>query len=134
MEMSPVPPPYRVGAWLSADNEEVRLLGYGLYVGDEVPPRPMGFTAQLLGVGTWEEWDKVMAESLVAEGGLTEDEAREAVAKGTKIKANPKIILDDGKVVWGAECWWGPEEKMIKAVAGRRVVNVDIDEARSKSE
>lgn len=21
----------------------------------------------------------------------------------------PKIVLDDGQVVWGAECWWGPE-------------------------
>lgn len=23
--------------------------------------------------------------------------------------SNPKIILDDGEVVWGCECWWGPE-------------------------
>ena len=22
---------------------------------------------------------------------------------------DPKIILDDGEVVWGCECWWGPE-------------------------
>lgn len=25
---------------------------------------------------------------------------------------NPKIILDDGNVVYGCECWWGPEEKL----------------------
>jgi hypothetical protein len=31
-------PGMRVGAWLSADDNEVRLLGYGRYVGDEVPP------------------------------------------------------------------------------------------------
>jgi len=24
---------------------------------------------------------------------------------------NPKIVLDDGTVVWGCECWWGPEEE-----------------------
>ncbi|MFA7637420.1 MAG: hypothetical protein WCX81_06625 [Monoglobales bacterium] len=28
----------RVGAILSADKDEVRLLGYGTYLGDEVPP------------------------------------------------------------------------------------------------
>lgn len=23
---------------------------------------------------------------------------------------NPKIELDNGKTVWGIECWWGPED------------------------
>lgn len=31
-------PGMRVGAILSADEKTVRLLGYGVYVGDEVPP------------------------------------------------------------------------------------------------
>ena len=25
---------------------------------------------------------------------------------------NPRITLDSGDIVWGMECWWGPEEKM----------------------
>lgn len=24
---------------------------------------------------------------------------------------NPKILLDDGSVVWGMQCWWGPEHR-----------------------
>ena len=24
---------------------------------------------------------------------------------------NPKIVLDNGKVVWGCECWWGAEDQ-----------------------
>lgn len=25
---------------------------------------------------------------------------------------NPKIVLDDGRVFWGCECWWGEEGRM----------------------
>jgi hypothetical protein len=25
---------------------------------------------------------------------------------GRKGRANPKIVLDDGTVIWGGECWW----------------------------
>lgn len=28
---------------------------------------------------------------------------------------NPKLVMDDGTVVWGMESWWGPEEN-IKAM------------------
>lgn len=38
---------------------------------------------------------------------------------------NPKIVLDDGKVVWGCQCWWGPEEKVRGMVGDREVVMVD---------
>lgn len=24
---------------------------------------------------------------------------------------NPKIVLDNGDVVWGFQCWWGPLER-----------------------
>lgn len=23
---------------------------------------------------------------------------------------NPKLELDDGSIVWGYQCWWGPED------------------------
>lgn len=25
---------------------------------------------------------------------------------------NPKIKLDNGSIVWGCQCWWGPEEEI----------------------
>lgn len=45
--------------------------------------------------------------------------------------ANPKIILDNGKVVWGCECWWGSEEE-IKALIATipNHIDVDIEDAR----
>lgn len=45
-------------------------------------------------------------------------------------RPNPKIVLDSGKVVWGCECWWGPENGIKKMLEGKEVVSVDIDEAR----
>lgn len=46
---------------------------------------------------------------------------------------NPKIVLDDGKIVWGCECWFGTEDQ-IKTLLGNRTVNfIDIDQARNES-
>lgn len=35
---------------------------------------------------------------------------------------NPKILLDTGEVVWGCECWWGPEAK-VRQIIGERPIN-----------
>jgi hypothetical protein len=44
---------------------------------------------------------------------------------------NPKIVLDNGKVVWGCECWWGTVEGVKKKFIGdRKVEIVDIDVVR----
>jgi hypothetical protein len=94
----------RVGAILSADDKEVQLLGYGVYVGDEVPPQgPFG--------ATWEEFDKIASES----------------GRPGYRPTNPKIVLDDGSVVWGQECWWGDEERVRKSIGDRRVKIVTIE-------
>lgn len=37
---------------------------------------------------------------------------------------NPRITLDDGRVVWGIQCWWGPEERIKELIKARTVVNV----------
>jgi len=37
---------------------------------------------------------------------------------------NPKITLDDGTVVWGAECWWGPEHEIKEYIGDKKVVMV----------
>ena len=31
-------------------------------------------------------------------------------------RANPKIELDTGEVVWGGECWWAAEEQVRRAI------------------
>ncbi len=48
---------------------------------------------------------------------------------------NPKIVLDSGKVVWGCECWHGPEERVKKELAdnGQTIVEVDVDESRANA-
>lgn len=38
---------------------------------------------------------------------------------------NPKIVLDNGKVVWGCQCWWGSEEKVKTMIGNRKVEVVD---------
>ena len=107
-------PGARVGAILDSDLETVRLLGYGVFVGDEVPPQPMGMWAALFGA-TWEAFDEA---------------ARKEGYAITMRPTNPKILLDSGKVVWGCECWWGDEDRIRKSIGTKRVVDVDIDDAR----
>ena len=100
----------RVGAILSATENEVLLLGYGVYDGEhETPFGPMGLTK--------EERDEVAAE-MRAEGALPE---------GAPFYTNPRITLDDGRVVWGQECWWGAEDAVKARIGDRRVVKVNLD-------
>lgn len=46
-------------------------------------------------------------------------------------RSNPKIRLDNGKTVWGFECWWGREAEIQAFLKDRTVVSVDIDEVRT---
>lgn len=47
---------------------------------------------------------------------------------------NPKIKLDSGQIVWGFECWWGPEANIVKMIGNREVVHVDVDARRADIE
>ena len=90
----------RVGAIHTASNDEVRLFGYGVYAGREVPgEEAAGWLADMV-----REMDH----------------------------DNPKIVLDSGKVVWGCECWFGPEVEVQAMIGARRVVEVDIDAVRAE--
>lgn len=42
---------------------------------------------------------------------------------------NPRITLDDGSIVWGCECWWGPEERVKALIGGRQVITVEVRES-----
>lgn len=133
----------RIGAILSADTEEVRLLGYGVYAGEEAPPHPGGLLQVATGATTWEEVDQIEEQrrqeallALAQKSGLSDEErsAREAQIEELSFpRTNPKLLLDSGKVVWGFECWWGSEEKIRDSIGSRRVVDVDIDEVRARS-
>lgn len=47
---------------------------------------------------------------------------------------NPRIDLDDGKTVWGCECWWGEADAVRKRFPHDWVwEHVDIDAHRAKS-
>lgn len=34
---------------------------------------------------------------------------------------NPKLTMDDGTIVWGAECWWAPEAVIKRRIKGLKV-------------
>lgn len=45
---------------------------------------------------------------------------------------NPRIDLDNGKTVWGCECWWGPADQTKKRFdKSCKWVEVDIDDHRA---
>lgn len=44
---------------------------------------------------------------------------------------NPTIKLDNGKTVYGYECWWGPEEKVKEMIGNRKVIEVSLDREES---
>ena len=37
---------------------------------------------------------------------------------------NPKIILDNGNVIWGCECWWGNADRVEKEIIKDRNIIV----------
>ncbi len=91
----------RVGAIRNADTSTVYLFGYGIYDGDFEPPSLFGQPI--------DEWKA---------------EAEKAMGRAVDAPLNPRITLDDGGVVWGNQCWWGPEEQIKKKISKREVVIV----------
>lgn len=47
---------------------------------------------------------------------------------------NPRINLDNGDVVWGCECWWGPEDELEEILKGKAVAGVTVAEFRAQAE
>lgn len=45
--------------------------------------------------------------------------------------ANPKIILDNGEVVWGCECWWGPEKEFESKFGNHQIVQSHVSHFRA---
>lgn len=100
----------RVGAILGTKKDEkiIEFFGFGVYEGDHVAGE-----GDPLPIG----W---ISEMMVKYS-----------------RPNPRIRLDDGKIVWGCECWWGPEEQLqakLKSYEeqGYSIASVDIDEVRKR--
>lgn len=47
--------------------------------------------------------------------------------------SNPRIDLDNGKQVYGCECWWGPEDKIKETYKDLQIIEIDIDLEREKN-
>lgn len=111
-------PGTRVGAVSHSDKDTVYLFGYGIYEGD--------FVREGLGLFGEAGDERRMAEEYFR---ARNPKATDAEVKefGDEVLKNPRIRLDSGKVVWGAQCWWGPEDEVRQSVAGRAAVFVDID-------
>lgn len=98
----------RVGAILSHDYSQVHLLGFGVYDGEHEPPfGPMGMPK--------DEYE-VLLQEMKRKGLVSQDYTWK----------NPRITLDDGRVVWGCQCWWGPEEAIRKRIEGLKVIPASV--------
>lgn len=79
-------------------------------------------SVRFLGYGTY-EGDEVPEG---AGGFIGEAMAKEGIT-------NPKLVLDNGDVVWGCECYWGGEESVKKSIAGRKIEEVRIADVRART-
>jgi hypothetical protein len=83
-------------------------------------------TVQFLGYGVY-EGDFIPVEAV---GGMAD------VLREVKIE-NPRIKLDNGSVVYGCECWWGPETAIKSRLErfnaeGIETELVDINQVRDR--
>lgn len=126
--MTQLNPGDRVGALSHSQDGEVFIFGFGKYVGRTLPREAAGVFARAI----CEAYDQAHAEAAAL--------AKEKGADMTIIEAelvehfgNPCIELDNGKRVYGCECWWGPEDQIRKKLEPyAKVTEVDIDEARRR--
>lgn len=94
----------RVIAVSHSEDKTIYIFGHGVYEGDKIP----GVDEDTTPAG----W----MGKLITEEGI----------------ANPLIRLDNGKVAWGCECWWGDSDGFAERYKDYQVVEVDIDASRAK--
>lgn len=88
----------RVGAIRNADLNAVQLYGYGVYDGEQIAPfGPLGCTAE---------------------------QYRRITGRPMPLVKDHRITLDDGRVVWGIECWWAPEDRVRSEIGNRLVIAI----------
>ena len=95
----------RVLAISHSNKSDIYIFGYGTYEGEK---SPKDFPIEHQPAGMMGRW-------LVEDG-----------------RENPCIKLEDGKYIWGCECWWGPAEAAEEHIEGLVVKKVDIQEQRKE--
>lgn len=141
----------RVWAVRDATNKTVNAYGFGTYVGDEIMPgwdHPAMLARCEQTIRRSDTKPSIIDPQVyygakVTAGEMTHDEADAAIARvfaataaerarpfadrvadlAKACSANPKIELDSGGWVWGAECWWGEADDDTPAAwaKGRRI-------------
>jgi len=98
----------RVIAISHSKDKELHIFGEGIYIGHK---NSQEFEEKNQPVG-------ILAELMLEEKGIT----------------NPCIQLDNGNIVWGCECWWGPvDSRMMKEqLENSQIIQIDINETRRK--
>lgn len=119
-------PGTRVIAISHTDEETIYIFGYGVYEGNFLPPYIN--IEEELNLYKIEYTDAKKLDPLLPEE-FDEVEFRRAVKDNL---SNPRIKLDNGKMIWGYECWWSPLEDVNMETVDKKVVEIDIDAERRK--
>lgn len=116
----------RVIAICRSEGDTLYIYGFGVYEGNFLPPA----------VNIDDEVELCTSEYLASQKDDPENtppmDADSIRAMVVECMQNPRIKLDDGKVVWGYECWWMPESDF-SGEKHKTIVKVDIDEEREKA-
>lgn len=139
--------------WVVRDADDVRVnaYGFGTYVGDHLMPgwdHPSMLAICEESLGKPDDHPlfnpRPFYDRQVTDGKMTREEADAVLARGEALdraerarpfavrvldsarllSMNPRIELDAGGWVWGAECWWGEadDDTPAKYAKGRRIV------------
>jgi len=65
-------------------------------------------------------------------------ETNDIIVMGMSLKElnipNPRIKLDNGEIVWGAECWWGDEDEVKEHIQNKKIINILPSEYRNMNQ
>lgn len=154
--MSGCNPGDRVFAVYDADESTVRVLGFGVYTGDERPPdwsltpeeRQQVEDAIREAEAAADTTDvRVVYDTAVERGDMTREEAEAEIAQMeeqvraererpigervdeliAKVHRNPRIVLDGGQVVWAYQLQeWGLEDLWPQFAGRRQIVGAEL--------
>lgn len=116
-----MPTGIRVGAVNCYDEHSIELFGYGTYQGRTPITETVTFEDFL------KEYSKHQPPGLK----LSEDENRKMAEN---VFYTPTILLDNGTMIYGYECWWGLEDEVRTLTEKRTVLNADIVTIRKSYE
>lgn len=101
----------KVGVFL--DNAGKTFIGWGYYIGDHIRPK---------GIGRNLDW-------LYRNLNMSAEEKTQL-----QNQPNPKIVLENGKIIWGCECFWMDREltEKILAARGEQIKRATVEQMRGE--